>query len=65
MVDCIFVNKPEECSVCLESKKLQCLVNKHHLKISNAGATELRRLLEEEINTPRRYKTKSGQAGRQ
>ncbi len=61
---CIFVNKPESCSICLESGKLQCLLNHTHLKVSKAGKSNLREILKDECTTPRRYKDKSGLAGR-
>lgn len=61
---CIFVDQPKECSLCMESRKIHCLLNHTHLKVSTTGAKELHQLLEAEISTTRRVKEKSGQAGR-
>ncbi len=61
---CIFVDQPKECLSCLDARKLQCLRNHLHLKVSEDGRKELHALLDEECITSRRYKEKSGQAGR-
>ncbi len=61
---CIFVDKPPHCINCLTSLKVRCLINHQHLIVSEEGKAELARLVEEECNNPRRYKTKSGQEQR-
>lgn len=61
---CIFVSRPEECSSCLQSQKLQCLIDHRHLKVSRAGKKEMAEILKQECSNPNRYKEKSGQEGR-
>ena len=62
--ECIFIDRPRECSGCLRSKKLQCLLNKQHLIVRPGAYKELHAILKEEIRSPDRYKTKSGEEGR-
>lgn len=47
--DCIFVMQPPECSACLDSQKLQCLLNHRSHKVSVKGKHQLRELLRTEI----------------
>ena len=61
---CIFVDRPKECSFCLQSQKLHCLDNHQHLVVSKAGKRELAKILKENCSSPHRYKEKSGQGGR-
>lgn len=62
---CIFIDKPKECRVqCMDSLKLKCLLNHAHLKVTESGKQDLLVILEDECATTRRYKTKSGLAGR-
>jgi hypothetical protein len=46
---CIFVMQPPECSACLDSLKLQCLLNHTSHKVSVKGKQQLRKLLRIEI----------------
>ncbi len=64
MSDCIFVDRPKECSTCIQSKMLQCLLNKEHLKVKKEAIPLLQSLLAQNINSSNRYKDKSGEAGR-
>lgn len=57
---CIFVGMPDSCSICLDGLKLGCLENHQHLILTDQGKAELRRILEERMNSGDRYKTKSG-----
>ena len=63
---CIFVEEqyPDRCSICLESRKLSCLQDRRHMKVSEQGAKDLHKELDAEINHKDRYKTKSGQEQR-
>lgn len=63
-MDCLFVSQPKECNICLETGKLQCLLNKRHLIVRPEAKSELVKLLLATIDHPDRYKTKSGEAGR-
>lgn len=54
--DCIFVDKPKECSTCLESGKLQCLINKQYLLVKKSARPKLQILFMELLDDPRRYK---------
>lgn len=62
-MSCIFIGQPD-CITCLENSKLQCLRDHQHLIVSPDGKRELIRLLKAEINSPERYKTKSGEEQR-
>ena len=64
MPECIFVSQPEECSICLEARKIQCLLNKRHLIVRPEAKTELVKLLLERVDNPERYKTAAGEKGR-
>ena len=64
MEECIFVSKPEECSICLRPRKLMCLYNKRHLIVRDAAKKELIAILTESIEHEDRYKTVSGKKGR-
>ncbi len=64
MPECIFVSKPKECAVCLDSRKLQCLLNKRHLRLRDTAREELIALLLQDIASQDRYKTISGEEGR-
>jgi len=57
---CIFVSKPEECGECLNSKKLQCLINHPHLVVSEHGQIELLFILYDNCHSPNRTKMVSG-----
>jgi hypothetical protein len=61
---CIFVDTPPYCAICLDSRKLQCLRDHRHLIVSPEGKKELKHLLEDDINSSERYKTRSGQEQR-
>lgn len=63
-MNCIFVDQPKECSLCLDSRKLQCLLNKQHLKVKSGAKKELIMLLRANMSGRDRYKVKSGQEGR-
>ena len=62
---CIFVDQPKECETCLDSRKLQCLINKRHLKVHPEAEAELVKLLMANINNPNRYKIAAGEEGRE
>ena len=62
--ECIFVDKPKECEICLRSHKLRCLLNKRHLLVRQEAKLELVTILYEFVDSPERYKRKSGEAGR-
>jgi len=55
-MSCIFVTQPPSCSQCLDSKKLQCLLNNLDRKVSAEGKKELLALLMEEAGADRRKK---------
>lgn len=64
-MSCIFTDKPKECYIhCMDSLKLMCLLNHIHLKVTEGGRQNLITILEDECDTTRRYKTRSGQVGR-
>jgi hypothetical protein len=57
MPRCIFVNKPSECSVCIECiMKIQCALNHPYLKLTNIGQLELIKYIQDVINSPDRIK---------
>ena len=58
------MDKPKECSVCLDARMLHCLQNKQHLIVREEAKEHLRRLFEASMNSPERYKVKSGEEGR-
>ena len=62
--DCIFVSTPKECSTCLRTRKLPCLLNHQHLRLREAAKEELKALLVENMESLSRYKTISGEEGR-
>ena len=62
--NCIFVDQPKECAVCSETGKLQCLLNKRHLKVRPKSMVELIEILLNDIDSPERYKIKAGEVGR-
>ena len=64
MPKCIFIARPKECSICLDARILQCLLDKQHLKIREEAKEELVALLVKNIESPTRYKTTSGEEGR-
>ncbi len=57
---CIFVTPIPYCEICLDSRKLQCLIDHQHMVVSQEGKNELRHILEDSMNSPNRYKTVSG-----
>ena len=61
---CIFIGKPPDCSVCLDSMKLNCLLNHRHLLLTEDGKVQIRAQLELIMNDRERYKTKSGEEQR-
>ena len=61
---CIFVITPSSCSICLDSRKLQCLIDHPYTTVSEEGKKELRQLLEDNMNSPERYKATVDQAQR-
>jgi len=63
-MDCIFVDRPAECSTCLEGRKLQCLLNRKHLILRPEAKPELVNLLYRRMDNPERYKLISGELGR-
>jgi len=65
MAECIFVDKPKECIICLEPRKLSCLLNHLHLLLTEQGKDDIVKLVKENANSPTRYKAKSGQEGRE
>lgn len=62
--ECIFMDRPKECSMCMDFKKLQCLLNKRHLILTEKGKEEIVELARKEANSKERYKILSGQVGR-
>ena len=64
MKECIFVSKPPECSACLDTLVLRCLDNHRHLILSEEGKKRVLVFVTEEMYSPRRYKTVSGQEQR-
>jgi len=50
---CIFKNAPI-CSVCLDSMKLQCLLNKPYKKITAEAKKDLKKLLGENLESSQR-----------
>ena len=50
---CIF-EVPIECQACLNSGKLQCLLNKPYKKLAESAKPELRRLLKESMESEKR-----------
>ena len=63
-MSCIFLVKPVYCSGCLESMKLQCLINHTHTIVSEEGKKDLSGILEAEMKHARRVKHNSGQEER-
>ena len=63
-MNCIFVDQPIECLICLKSRWLQCVLNRQHLIIRPEAKAELLDLFLTKVDHPDRYKTKSGEAGR-
>lgn len=53
-MNCLFVNIPKECTGCLESKKIQCLLNHLGQKVSDDGKVHLQNLLTKECSESRR-----------
>jgi hypothetical protein len=53
---CIYEIKPESCSLCLVSGKLQCLLNNQQRKLTEDGKKELISLLKQEMKAERRSK---------
>ena len=52
---CIFERKPDPlCSACLDSMKLQCLLNKSYWKVTAEGKKELTKMLKENLNSGKR-----------
>lgn len=64
MFDCIFTDQPQECMVCMDSMKLQCLLNKKHLRLKADSELKLVKILSMNCNSIERAKLKSGEAGR-
>lgn len=63
-VKCIFIGRPEECGLCLETIKIRCLQNKKHLLLTAQGKKDVVREVKKMANHPDRYKTKAGQEQR-
>ena len=61
---CIFLGRPPICSVCLDARKLGCLLNHRHLILSKEEKREILQLVAEECDSSQRFKTKSGQEQR-
>lgn len=61
---CIFIDQPPSCLICMDSRKLQCLLDHQHLQITLSGKAELAQLLKANCDSQERYKTKSGQEQR-
>ena len=55
---CIFVERPDWCVICLESRKLGCLVNKETslLRLTEQGKESVIREVERLMNHPDRVK---------
>lgn len=58
------MDRPKECSICLEASMLHCVLNKTHLLLTEVGKATVIRVLTAEVSNPKRYKTKSGQEQR-
>lgn len=57
MSDCIFVCKPPECINCMDSLKIQCLMNHPSHAVSGEQKADLRKLLDGEMNNKNRTRT--------
>jgi len=60
---CIFVSRPRECrdrGACLQSYKINCLLNHQHLAVTEEGKIEMVELMKKEVSSSRRYKEVSG-----
>ena len=57
MTTCIFVSKPPECEYCLDSLKLQCLLNHRKHVVAEKGKVQLLRLIIAEVADPERMRT--------
>jgi hypothetical protein len=53
---CIYENKPESCTMCMQSVKLQCLLNKPRHKLTKTGRMEIISLAYREMRDERRIK---------
>ena len=53
---CIFRLKPYECSVCLESRKLQCILDHPNYIVSEQGVLDLKEQLEVTVKSKNRIK---------
>lgn len=63
MSNCIFID-PVDCTVCLGSHKLQCLLDHQHMMLTEQGKVDLRQELEKQMASDEWYKTKHGEEQR-
>jgi hypothetical protein len=54
-MSCIFSIKPPECSVCMDSFKINCLLNHKNYAVKSNSKAELRLLLNDIMNDKERY----------
>ena len=59
---CIFAEKPQSCSMCLESCLLQCLLDHHRLRVTEEARFRLHEVLDHDIDS--RVKDFQRQMGR-
>ena len=56
--------RPQECTLCLESRWLHCLLNKRHPVVKDSAKHQLQTQFMKILSDPERYKIKSGEDGR-
>jgi len=64
VIDCIFVIKPHECQLCIESRLLGCVTRKTHLMLTEDGKARTRAALHRVLEDPERVKAVPGNSQR-
>lgn len=47
-MSCIFVKPPKHCSLCLDTRKLQCLLDHEDLDVTEEGRLALLKIIDQE-----------------